>query len=94
MSVPPYLIDLRIDGRAHRPVRLWLPLFLLWPLLLVLVVLALVLTILTDIALLVAGQRYHYYTFLLVGSLALLADLRGTSVDISAPDAIVHVVIK
>lgn len=40
MNFPPYLLRLRIRNRRRR-IRLWLPLFLLWPLA---VVLALILT--------------------------------------------------
>lgn len=92
--MPPYLLDMRFtseDGRRH---RLWLPLFLLWPLALVLVVLALVLTLLVDVALLVAGKRYHYYTLLLGGLLGLFSELRGTSVHIHQADTLVDFVIR
>ena len=52
MNVPPVILDLRVAPPDRRPVHLWLPLFLLWPLALVLGVLALVLTILVDVVLL------------------------------------------
>ena len=65
MSMPPAILDLRIRQPEGRPVHVWLPLFLLWPLALVLGVLALVLTILADVVLYVVGQPYHHYTLLL-----------------------------
>ena len=82
MSMPPAILDLRICQPESRPIRLWLPLFLLWPLALVLGVLALVLTILADVVLYVIGQPYHHYTLLLVKSLGVLNATRGTVVHI------------
>ena len=73
MNVPPMILDLKVASPDRRPVHLWLPLFLLWPLALALGVLALVLTIVADVVLLVLGQRYHHYTVLLVRSFAALA---------------------
>lgn len=92
--MPPYLIDVRIRPEDGRPFRVWLPLLLLWPLLLVLAVLALVLTLLVDIALWAFGQDYHYYTLLLAGAFGLLSDLRGITVHITDTRSLVDVVIK
>lgn len=92
--IPPYVIDVRVDARDRRSFHLWLPLFLLWPLLLVLSVLSLVLTILVDVALWASGQSYHHYTFLLLGCFGLMAQLRDTSVHVQAPDALVHIAVK
>jgi len=75
--IPPAVLDLRIAPPDRRPIHLWLPLFLLWPLALALGILALVLTILVDAVLLVAGQRYHHYTVLLVRSFGALCQTRG-----------------
>jgi hypothetical protein len=77
MNVPPMILDLRVAPADGRPVRLWLPLFLLWPLLLALGVVALVLTVLADVALLVLGRRYHHYTILLVRAFEALCETRG-----------------
>ena len=77
MSFPPAILDLRVASPDKRPIHLWLPLFLLWPLLLVLGVLSLVLTILADVVLLLLGRRYHRYTVLLVRLFGMLADTRG-----------------
>jgi hypothetical protein len=75
--IPPAILDLRVAQPDRHPVHVWLPLFLLWPLLLVIGVLALVLTILADVVLLLLGQRYHHYTVLLVRSFGALNDTRG-----------------
>ncbi len=78
MNVPPTILDLRIASpERERPLHLWLPLFLLWPLALALGVLALVLTLLVDVVLFLLGQRYHHYTILLASSFAALTETRG-----------------
>ena len=83
MNVPPAILDLRVASPDRRPIHLWLPLFLLWPVLLVLGVLSLVFTIVADVALFLVGQRYHYYTVLLVGLFGMLCETRGTVIRIN-----------
>ena len=61
----------------RRPVHVWLPLFLLWPLFLAPGVLALVFTVIADVVLILLGQRYHHYTVLLVRSFGVLFETRG-----------------
>lgn len=94
MNVPPYLIDMHVTSEEGRRHRFWIPLFLLWPLLLVLAVLAFILTVLTDVALMVAGKKYHYYTFLLTGVFGMLSEVRGVTVRVRQPDAFLDLVIK
>lgn len=77
MRMPPAILDLKIAPSDGRRVHLWLPLFLLWPLALALGVLALVFTIIGDLVLMLAGQRYHHYTLLLVRSFGALSGTRG-----------------
>jgi hypothetical protein len=78
MNVPPTILDLRIASpERERPLHLWLPLFLLWPLALALGVLALVLTLLADVVLFLLGRHYHHYTILLASSFAALTETRG-----------------
>ena len=83
MNVPPLVLDLRVVRPERRPVRLWLPLFLLWPLALVLGVVALLFTIVADAVLFVLGRRYHHYTVLLVRSFATLGETRGMVIRFS-----------
>lgn len=83
MKVPPLVLHLRVVSPRRRPVRLWLPLFLLWPFALVLGALALLIAIVTDGVLLALARRYHHYTVLLVRSLALLCETRGTVIRFS-----------
>jgi hypothetical protein len=94
MNVPPYVIDMRVAEASRAPVHLWIPLFLLWPLLLVIGVLAIVLTLLADIALFMLGRPYHYYTLFLIGCFALTTELRGTTVHVRSPEALVDLTLK
>jgi hypothetical protein len=85
--LPPAVLYLRIDRTARRPLRLWLPLFLLWPLALALAVIAVVVAALTDVVLIAVGRRFHRYTELLVRSLLALNETRGLSIDIHPSNA-------
>jgi hypothetical protein len=80
MNLPPVVLDLKVVRPERRPVHLWLPLFLLWPLALVLGVVALLFTIAADAVLLVLGRSYHHYTVLLVRSFATLGGTRGMAI--------------
>lgn len=82
MNLPPAILDLRVAPPDRRPLHLWLPIFLLWPLFLALAVIALVLTVLVDLVLLLAGERYHHYTLLLAKSLGAFTATRGLKVTI------------
>lgn len=89
MSVPPLLLYLRV-GTAQKPgTGLWLPLFLVWLLLLPIVVLAAAITIVADVVLFLAGRQYHRYTLLLVGALGLLGETRGMTVRIRTKENVV-----
>jgi hypothetical protein len=83
MNLPPLVLDLRVIRPERRPVRLWLPLFLLWPLALVLGVVALLFTIVADGVLFVLGRRYHQYSVLLLRSFATLGETRGMVIRFS-----------
>jgi hypothetical protein len=93
MNIPPAILHLAIASSDHAPVRLWLPLFLLWPLLLVLVILALVVAIAVDLILILAGRRYHHYTRLLVGSLDVMCKTRGLVVRVNDSKATVDMTV-
>jgi hypothetical protein len=88
---PPMLLYLRV-GTVERPgVGLWLPLFLVWLILLPIVALVLVITMLADVVLFFAGQSYHHYTLLLFGCLGALGATQGTAVHIHADKTIVEI---
>jgi hypothetical protein len=80
--IPPYLFDLRVAEKGKRPVHVWLPLFLLWPLGIVLFALAFVVTAVLDVLLLAFGQRYHHYTLFLLGCLEMMSQTRGLIVHV------------
>lgn len=92
MMVPPAILDLKVAGPGHRRVSLWLPIFLLWPIGLVLGVLALVLTLLVDAFLLAMGERYHHYTLLLWRVFELTTELRGTVVRVRGEGGVLDLV--
>lgn len=91
MILPPLVIDVRVREEGARGFRIWFPFFLLWPLLLIVAGFALVVTLLVDLALALAGARYHSYTLLLVGSLRLLSEARGTQAHIVSTTSLVNV---
>jgi uncharacterized membrane protein len=93
MILPPLSMWLDVASPGHRRVRLWLPLFLVWLLLVPLALLALVLAIVADLVLLLAGRPYHHYTLLLLGCFAVLAATRGTVVRVNGDDAVVDLAI-
>jgi hypothetical protein len=88
---PPMLLYLRF-GTLERPgVGLWLPLFLVWLILLPLMVLVLLVTMLVDAVLFLVGQSYHHYTLLLFRCLGLLGATRGTVVHVHSDKTIVDI---
>jgi hypothetical protein len=92
--MPPYLFNLRIYEPGKRPIRLWLPVFLLWPLGIVFFALAFVVSIVLDVLLFIFGQRYHHYTLFLVGCLDLLSQTRGTTACIRSTKATVDLTVR
>lgn len=91
MILPPIVIDVEVRPTDGRRVRIWFPFFILWPLLLVIVLLVLVVTAVVDVAMWLAGARTYNLTRLLVGSLRLLADTRGTTAFVNSPSTFVNV---
>jgi hypothetical protein len=80
MTFPPSLVRLRVRTPEHEWPTLWLPLFLIWPLLfLLLVPVALVVLLLA----MVFDPRQITRAVELVGALfAVLCGLRGTYIDV------------
>ena len=88
---PPMLVYLRF-GTTERPgFGMWLPLFLVWLVLLPLVVLVLLITILVDVVLFLAGQSYHHYTLLLLHCFGVLGATRGTVVRVHADENVIDI---
>jgi hypothetical protein len=79
---PPMLLHVRV-GTVERPgIGVWLPLFLVWLILLPIVVVVLLITVVADVALFFTGQSYHHYTLLLLRCFGVLGATRGTVVSI------------
>jgi len=92
MLLPPLVIDVRVRQPETRGFRIWLPLFLLWPILLIVVGFALVVSATVDLALWLGGAKYHHYTLLLIRCVNLLAEVRGTRAHVRSSDtSLVHV---
>ncbi len=92
MSVPPLVLDLRVAQADRRPFRLWLPLFLLWPLVLVAFVVAVAVAAAMD-AVALAGGRPHHTTAFVIGVFSALTDARGTEFDIENEKTTVHLTV-
>lgn len=93
MTLPPAILDLSIATQTGRHIRLWLPIFLLWPLVLVLGLLGLALALLADTVLALLGRSYHF-TSLLIRALAALGATRGTAIQFSNATSAVAVTVK
>ncbi|PKQ15722.1 MAG: hypothetical protein CVT67_08370 [Actinobacteria bacterium HGW-Actinobacteria-7] len=88
---PPMLLYVRVGTQARPGIGLWLPLFLVWLILLPIVVLVLLIALVVDIALFLAGQSYHHYTLLLFSTFGVLGALRGTLVSIRTEENVVEI---
>ncbi|MRS12589.1 MAG: hypothetical protein EG823_05915 [Actinobacteria bacterium] len=88
--LPPMLMRLHVGAGETGP-GIWLPLFLVWLLLLPLLVLALCITLILDLVLFLAGQAYHHYTLLMLRAAGLLGATRGMVVHVHSIDADVDI---
>ncbi len=87
MNIPPAILRMSFPRSDGRPFRLWLPLFLLWPLLWLIELLVLVAAVVVDSILLLSGQRYHHFTLLLLRCFGLLGDTRGIVIRVNSTEA-------
>jgi hypothetical protein len=85
------LMYIRVNTQGKSGHGVWLPLFLVWLILLPIVVFILSVTVVVDSALWLAGQSYHHYTLLLARCLGLLGAIRGLVVSIRSEEAIVDI---
>jgi hypothetical protein len=92
--MPPAILDLRFASPGRGPHHVWLPLFLLWPLVLALLVLVLVFTVIADVVLLITGQRYHHITILVVRSFMALNEVRGMELEFKDGDTAFAMTIR
>lgn len=93
--LPPWLIDVRVREAGSRGFRIWVPLVVLWPLMLVLGLIALFVSVIVDAVRVLAFRRNHHCTALLLGCYFTANEARGTLVDVRGKDgSIVHVAIS
>lgn len=88
---PPMLLYMRLESPQRRGFGMWLPLFLVWLILLPIVVLAALTAALADAALFLGGASYHHYTLLLLRCLSVLGALRGTVVHVHSAETVVEI---
>lgn len=93
VTMPPMVMRLHVDSPDRSPVHLWLPLFVLWPLVALLMALPILLAALVDAVLWLTGQRYHHYSVLIVRALALFGEAKGTVMRFRDGDTTVDVTI-
>jgi len=76
MSLPPSFLRMGFGGGP----RVWLPLFLLWPLFALVALLVLPLTAIADVILYLAGAPFHSCTLLFLGAVQIVNATRGLTV--------------
>ncbi len=79
--LPPYLVYLKIKDEDTRGFGMWLPVFLLWPLLLILYLFVLPFLLLADFCLYLARQPFHRFTRFVTEALMMLPETRGMAVS-------------
>lgn len=91
MIIPPLLLRVRLVAPRHRWPTLWLPLFLLWPLLLPLVLLLAVPALL--LLCVVAPRSIGAWLSVVFAAYALLCATRGTSIDVNGGPSAVFIAV-
>jgi hypothetical protein len=82
MRLPPYLVYLKIKDEDSHGFGMWLPVFLLWPLVLILFLIVLPFLLLADFVLYLTNQAWQQVTTIVIAALMLLPETRGMAVDI------------
>lgn len=94
MNLPPSLIHLEFGTAEKRKINLWIPIFLLWPFVLVLLIIAVPVLLVADLVLTAAGLPLNLFR-LICGLLDILSALKGTlvSVDSRRKETVIHITI-
>jgi len=92
--VAPNIVSLRIWTGNRFKLRLWLPVFLLWPFAVLLVLVIAPFLVLAEVFMALRGTPMHFFG-MLAGVFSLLSALRGTIVNIDSPGShtLIHVAI-
>lgn len=94
MSLPPAILKLSVTTQTGRRACLWLPVFLLWPLVLAIGIIGLAFAVAADVVLALIGRPFHRYVALLIRALAILSEARGTAINVSTATSTVAVTVK
>jgi hypothetical protein len=94
MSRPPCIVDLTV-GRSEGPPRhLWLPVFLLWPLLALLGLLALMIALVADVVWRASGRPDGQWTAMIVHLFLLLGETSGLQIRIEGPSRTFDLIVR
>jgi hypothetical protein len=93
MNVPPAVVDVHVAEAGGRRLHLWLPVFVLWPLLLLLGGLAVAVAVLADTVLFVIGRPNRLTSFVL-GCFSAVGETRGTQVSVDNKSRTVDVTVR
>ena len=90
----PGIVILKIQQERGFRLKLWLPVFILWPVFLILFLLVLPLLLIADLILLVCGVRIQLLR-MMWGVFSIVSSLRGTRVKVNSrkENSIVNVTI-
>ncbi|HMD67778.1 MAG TPA: hypothetical protein VKF42_02800 [Chitinivibrionales bacterium] len=91
----PSVMNLKIHSGERFKLRLWLPLFIIWPFVLVVLLLLLPFLVLAEIVLRLANARI--YLFAIIGALfSLISAMQGLTVRVNNEkhNSLVHVTIR
>jgi hypothetical protein len=93
MNAPPAVVDVRVAEEGGRRLHLWLPVFVLWPLLLVVAGLAVLVAAVVD-AVLFALARPHRFTTFVRGCFVAVGEMRGAQVSVDSRNRTVGVTVR
>ena len=93
MIFPPMWFRIKIRQTGGHNFGLWLPLFLIWPIVLVLAILLFPFVLIVSIFQLLAGRR-KLLILIFPRFCSVICALRGMKVDVQSPDETVYVVFK
>lgn len=93
MNIPPAWLSVKVERQQQKKVRIWLPLFILWPLILVLALLALLVAVILDLVSRRIGKGNGYARFV-IGCLGALAASRGVQVFVDGKEQTVALTVR
>jgi hypothetical protein len=80
----PSIIFLKIHSGKRFKIKLWLPIFLLWPIAIILLLIAIPFLLLAEMIFAQRGTPIHFFG-LLFGFISVLSSLRGTKIKVAKP---------